>query len=283
MEDKKRAPNFSNREKVLLLNLVSDYKDVIENKKTNSQTWRQKDDAWQKMTNLFNSQTPENYQRSKDSLRKYYDNIKKSLRKDIAEEKKEVQKTGGGGYQVFVDPINELALGIVNPKTVFGLSNPYDTDLTAEEEITLSQDSEHMEHTYSAKASHTPDPFTSGALSTAVTVSTMAAHKKQKSDENVPLRELASSKNKGKRNFVHVETKQSDALKPMWTKRRRPAVQQLTSSQLSEEYLQLAKIKQECYEAERAGILKRNQHNEEIFELQKKKLLLEILNLERNL
>nr|CAH7765791.1 unnamed protein product [Callosobruchus chinensis] len=66
---------------------------VLENKKTDSTTWRQKDEAWDKITNYFNSQTTE-YARTKESLRKFYDILKKNLRKDVAEEKREIFKTG---------------------------------------------------------------------------------------------------------------------------------------------------------------------------------------------
>nr|CAI5839753.1 unnamed protein product [Callosobruchus analis] len=94
MEERKRAPNFTINEKTLLLNLIHQLKDVIENKKTNSKTWREKDEAWEKITEMFNAQSPEIYPRSKEALKKYYDNIKKNVRKEVADEKREMFKTG---------------------------------------------------------------------------------------------------------------------------------------------------------------------------------------------
>lgn len=53
--EKKRSPNFSYKEKTLLLNILHNFRNIIENKKTNGQTWREK--AWSTITELFNSQT----------------------------------------------------------------------------------------------------------------------------------------------------------------------------------------------------------------------------------
>lgn len=129
-DKKRRAPNFSTSEKTLLLHLVGNFKDVIENKKTDSQTWKQKDLTWDKITKLFNSQNSQNICRSKDSLKKFYDNLKKNARKCVAEEKREITKTGGGQTKISSskDPNIELCLSIMNRKTVFGLENPYDGD-----------------------------------------------------------------------------------------------------------------------------------------------------------
>nr|CAI5856257.1 unnamed protein product [Callosobruchus analis] len=128
MEERKRAPNFTINEKTLLLNLIHQLKDVIENKKTNSKTWREKDEAWEKITEMFNAQSPEIYPRSKEALKKYYDNIKKNVRKEVADEKREMFKTGGGTVQYVSNPVKELTLGLMNVKTVKGLSNEFDSD-----------------------------------------------------------------------------------------------------------------------------------------------------------
>lgn len=142
VDKKKRAPNFSAREKSLLLNTVYSFKNIIENKKTNAQSWKEKDEAWEKVTKAFNSQTVEGYPRSKESLRKYYDNIKKMVRRDVANERKELHETGGGpNDQPPDDPTRELALGLMNEKTVFGLHNPYDGDSSCMTKATPGQQS----------------------------------------------------------------------------------------------------------------------------------------------
>lgn len=50
-----RAPNFTNDETRLLIKLALAEKHILENKKTDSEAWKQKDEAWAKITNMFNS------------------------------------------------------------------------------------------------------------------------------------------------------------------------------------------------------------------------------------
>lgn len=75
---KKRAPNYSNTEKNVLLNIVLSYKSIIENRKSDSMTWKEKKEAGTKIV-------------GKVSLKKYYKNIKKTVRKDAAVEKRELK------------------------------------------------------------------------------------------------------------------------------------------------------------------------------------------------
>lgn len=117
---RKRAPNFSIQEKSLLLNIVSNYKNIVENKETNSTTWRDKDVAWTKIASNFNSQTRDHI-RTKGQLKKVYDNLKQVTRKEVAEENQKLNKTGGGSFTPKNNPLRELTLGLINTKTVFGI------------------------------------------------------------------------------------------------------------------------------------------------------------------
>ncbi|ERL89249.1 hypothetical protein D910_06622 [Dendroctonus ponderosae] len=67
-----RTPNYANQEKYRLLEICRDYKGIIENKKTDSCTWRGKDSAWSKIAADFNASSPSKAFRSKESLRKSY-------------------------------------------------------------------------------------------------------------------------------------------------------------------------------------------------------------------
>nr|CAH7766625.1 unnamed protein product [Callosobruchus chinensis] len=96
--------------------------------------WRQKDEAWDKITNHFNSQTTV-YARTKESLRKFYDNLKKNLRKDVTEDKRKTFKTGGGSREIEKDPTRNLLLDIVNQKSLFALDTPFGGDYVNQEEI----------------------------------------------------------------------------------------------------------------------------------------------------
>ncbi|KAG5879955.1 hypothetical protein JTB14_024548 [Gonioctena quinquepunctata] len=134
--NRKRAPNFSTSEKTVLLNIINTCKSIIECKKTNGTTWRQKDEAWNKICAVVNSNCPGNYPRNKESLKKFFDNMKKNVRKEIAAERNEVVKTGGGKSESKLgrDPTIDLALTIMNEKTVYGLVNHFDSDYTPKEQ-----------------------------------------------------------------------------------------------------------------------------------------------------
>ncbi|KAJ8913083.1 hypothetical protein NQ315_006584 [Exocentrus adspersus] len=124
-----RSSNFTAKEKEILFSLVMKYKNVVENKKTDQVSVGEKVAAWQKITAEFNAVAPNLCTRSTESLKKFYDNKKKEVRKRVAEEKKEIYATGGGTKKdVPIDSSQDLLLSIINTKTVFGLYNPSDSD-----------------------------------------------------------------------------------------------------------------------------------------------------------
>lgn len=131
MEKQKRSRgvNYSNEEKSLLLNLVCDVKHIIENKKTDCVTNKQKEQTWELISNQFNARAPNGVVRNIESLKKFYDNIKKKTRYDVATHKMAAIKTGGGQGTEIKDPTHELAMSIMNEKTVFGLENIFDSDV----------------------------------------------------------------------------------------------------------------------------------------------------------
>ncbi|XP_050516283.1 uncharacterized protein LOC126891144 [Diabrotica virgifera virgifera] len=125
-----RGPNYSEREKQVLISIVYKYKDVIENKKTDGVTILQKEKTWKKIETEFNASSPGLINRSADSLKKYYDNRKKELRKEKAQEKIEVYRTGGGpcAKPPKMESSDEVLLSMVNEKTVSGILNTFDGD-----------------------------------------------------------------------------------------------------------------------------------------------------------
>lgn len=50
-----RAPNFSIEETRLLLKIALKEKHILENKQTDSETWKIKNDTWKIITDTFNS------------------------------------------------------------------------------------------------------------------------------------------------------------------------------------------------------------------------------------
>lgn len=125
-----RTQNFTLDEKVLLVNIVGrKYKDIVENKKTDSVTATQKNEAWEEISEEFNN-TGIYVFRSKEILKRMYENKKKELRKTVAAEKRENFKTGGGLPECVPkkDPCDEILLSIMNKKSVYGMESVYDSD-----------------------------------------------------------------------------------------------------------------------------------------------------------
>ncbi|XP_074034288.1 myb/SANT-like DNA-binding domain-containing protein 3 [Leptinotarsa decemlineata] len=125
---RKRSQNYTKNDRSLLLNCVSKYKHVVESKKTDGVTWKEKVTAWNKITDLYNSENANQEYRPVESLKKLYDNIKRNIRKEVAEEKTSIRCTGGGSGITVNDPNKELALSIMNKTSVFGLDNSLDPD-----------------------------------------------------------------------------------------------------------------------------------------------------------
>jgi hypothetical protein len=122
-----RSANFSNEEKLQCLHLIKKYKEVIESKKTGAINWSEKEAAWKKIEEEFNSQST--VFRSVESVKRFYNNKKKETRKTAAEEKRSFRTTGGGKAVVkSTDPVFDLTLEIMNKRTVYGLSNNFDSD-----------------------------------------------------------------------------------------------------------------------------------------------------------
>lgn len=127
-KSRKRATNFSNSEKALLVNIVARHKDIIENKKTDGVTVAQKNEAWDAITREFNSSNA-GTTRDLESLRRNYENRKKLLRQNMAKQRRELYRTGGGVAPVVTkEPGDEILMAIVNEKTIAGIENRFDGD-----------------------------------------------------------------------------------------------------------------------------------------------------------
>lgn len=122
-----RTTNFTSEEKLLLLQIIKKYKNVIENKSSGTTTWKDKEKVWKKIETEFNSSTT--IFRSIEVLKRFYNNQKKQTRKQAATDRIQVSGTGGGPYLgVTNDPVFDLTMAIINKKSVYGLSNKHDDD-----------------------------------------------------------------------------------------------------------------------------------------------------------
>ncbi|CAG9772353.1 unnamed protein product [Ceutorhynchus assimilis] len=117
-----RTSNFLQNGKSHLIDIISKYKSIIENKETNKNTNTEKNAAWDRITAEFNaSSTAE-------------------LRKKAADAKLDQKKTGGGLPPSRPDEaFDDVLLSIINKKTVFGLETPYGGDVSSGDEAEPSE------------------------------------------------------------------------------------------------------------------------------------------------
>ncbi|XP_016947941.1 uncharacterized protein LOC108023195 isoform X2 [Drosophila biarmipes] len=94
-----KTPRYTQRERNMVLSYAAQYKDVIENKRTDAESNRKKDEVWLQIADDFNSRVY--HQRSAKQLRQLYKNMKLLLKKDLCGEDKDNRS--------FMDLLNTLA------------------------------------------------------------------------------------------------------------------------------------------------------------------------------
>ncbi|KAJ4441550.1 hypothetical protein ANN_11406, partial [Periplaneta americana] len=119
----KRGKNFDDFEKNFLVELIADYKHIIENKKTDSVNVRTKSKAWEEITIKYNASCRTG-PRSAKQLHALYNCMKKAARKDLNRDKVRIilntqcsskmmerYKTGCG---LFIPNLSETGSKIIN-------------------------------------------------------------------------------------------------------------------------------------------------------------------------
>ena len=94
-----KTPRYTQRERNMVLGFAAQYKDVIENKRTDAESNRKKDEVWREIAKEFNLRVY--HQRSSKQLRQLYKNMKLLLKKDLCGE--------GKGSRSFMDLLNTLS------------------------------------------------------------------------------------------------------------------------------------------------------------------------------
>lgn len=79
-----RSPNFSKEERDMFVEIIlSNYKGIIESKKTDAATSADKENAWREVASEFNSRNLSRSSRHWKSLKLCYENIKKGRKKHL--------------------------------------------------------------------------------------------------------------------------------------------------------------------------------------------------------
>lgn len=92
---RQRGENFSSYERNVFLSLCRPYIDTIECKRSDSTSLQQKRSAWIRIADDFNSDSQVTV-RTSNQLRDLWERIKRSAKKETADELREKRKTGGG-------------------------------------------------------------------------------------------------------------------------------------------------------------------------------------------
>ncbi|KAJ8718454.1 hypothetical protein PYW08_002691 [Mythimna loreyi] len=153
-QTRKRGANYTQEEKSLLLDLVMQFKGIIECKRTGGKFIERKREAWNAVTMKYNSSCTSG-PRDTDQLKSLYDNMKQKSRKDVGESNKlayinaeqnrmvteddvarairnikedkvEMNKTGGGFWKPKMTDNDAKVLAIIQDQ-VEPLYNPYDS------------------------------------------------------------------------------------------------------------------------------------------------------------
>ncbi|KAL5285335.1 hypothetical protein ACFFRR_007202 [Megaselia abdita] len=94
MEVIKRGVTFSKTETALLVELVSEYKDLLESRSTDGTTNKMKVEAWNKIEDAFNAKEL-GMVRSSHHLKLKYVDMKRQLRKKVADYRRQISKGKG--------------------------------------------------------------------------------------------------------------------------------------------------------------------------------------------
>ncbi|XP_044746281.1 uncharacterized protein LOC123307874 [Coccinella septempunctata] len=109
----KRSRNFTEREKLLLVQIAKNFLDIIENKKIDSATVAAKKEAWLSITQTFNANSDTGHRTDKQ-LHALFDSLKKKARKNIYD--CEMNKSGGATFTLSATEVEEKIMEILKPQ-----------------------------------------------------------------------------------------------------------------------------------------------------------------------
>ena len=117
---------FFELEKSLLTKLVAKHTDVLECKRNDYKSIKQKTKEWELLAEEFNSQAGVN-KRDCKQLKICWENMKSRAKNSIAKEKREAKLPGGGTASAEKDESATAVVSIIPAQTT-SLENPFDDD-----------------------------------------------------------------------------------------------------------------------------------------------------------
>uniref|UniRef100_A0A2A4J6K5 Regulatory protein zeste n=1 Tax=Heliothis virescens TaxID=7102 RepID=A0A2A4J6K5_HELVI len=127
MSDRKRSPNWLMQEKMLLVDLVTEHFNIVENKRTDTASIKQKNAEWVKISEEYNSQT-QFIHRTAENLKAQWESLKKATKKELSAKQRKIQ-TDGGSTKLKDDPLFRRIMSLISTAVV-GLFYESDSDNT---------------------------------------------------------------------------------------------------------------------------------------------------------
>ncbi|XP_022177116.1 myb/SANT-like DNA-binding domain-containing protein 3 [Myzus persicae] len=125
---RERGPNWDTQEKEIFFHCVSKFKHVIEDPKKDFNSNQKKHEAWEKVTNDFNSHA-QVQKREVKNLKKLWETEKAKSRKTFTSERYSRLKTGGGSYEATPDSVqNPEVEELIGKPHIVEWTNNYDSD-----------------------------------------------------------------------------------------------------------------------------------------------------------
>ncbi|KYM96998.1 UPF0439 protein C9orf30 like protein [Cyphomyrmex costatus] len=131
-EKSSKSKHYTTMEKKVFLQILDKYKHVIEVKKNDGTTLKDKDVAWGEICNEFNQSTLICHERTVQQLKKLWANLKQYQREALTKEKQSLMATGGGPQEtkIEVDPdIANIAPHLMKTAPVIFSSNMTETEI----------------------------------------------------------------------------------------------------------------------------------------------------------
>lgn len=124
---RKRGKNFTELEIRFLVDVAIRHIAIIENKKTDSVTWSEKENSWQTISKQFTALA--GTERSAAVLKTKYEAIKHGIKRKLTNNKLQIFKTGGGSAEIDkLKDYEEKLSGYICLNTE-GLPSEFDCDM----------------------------------------------------------------------------------------------------------------------------------------------------------
>ncbi|XP_050340977.1 uncharacterized protein LOC126767553 [Bactrocera neohumeralis] len=123
---RKRGKNFTPQEEDALVELVDEQRHILENKRYDAVTWNQKEEAWKKLAECFTARIGTN--REWRTLWDKFESLKRKSKAEMATEKSERYRTGGGSAAVESSSMVTQKVAAISGESATGLENTSDGD-----------------------------------------------------------------------------------------------------------------------------------------------------------